>query len=205
MVMTRDEVFRATGPTLGHAHARSRSARRTTARSPPSRRGSRTRPAPSRARRWRRARCASSRRTTSRTSCIEGYDVVVNKPKVAAYRAPGAPMSAFAIETVHRRARAEARHRSDRDAAEERRAAKGVRRRTVRSSTRSASSSVWKPRRAIRTTRRRSARTRVAASAAASGSTRACSRAPKCRINEDGTVRRRRAIRTSAARARRWR
>jgi CO/xanthine dehydrogenase Mo-binding subunit len=31
---------------------------------------------------------------------IEGYDVVVNKPKTAAYRAPGAPMAAFASETV---------------------------------------------------------------------------------------------------------
>ena len=31
---------------------------------------------------------------------VEGYDVVVNKPKVAAYRAPGAPGAAFAAETV---------------------------------------------------------------------------------------------------------
>ena len=31
---------------------------------------------------------------------IDGYDVVVNKPKVAAYRAPGAPISAFAVETA---------------------------------------------------------------------------------------------------------
>jgi CO/xanthine dehydrogenase Mo-binding subunit len=31
---------------------------------------------------------------------IEGLDVVVNKPKVAAYRAPGAPMAAFAVEAV---------------------------------------------------------------------------------------------------------
>ncbi len=31
---------------------------------------------------------------------IEGYDVVVNKPRVAAYRAPGAPISAFAVESV---------------------------------------------------------------------------------------------------------
>jgi CO/xanthine dehydrogenase Mo-binding subunit len=29
-----------------------------------------------------------------------GYDVLVNKPKVAAYRAPGAPMAAFAVETL---------------------------------------------------------------------------------------------------------
>ncbi len=31
---------------------------------------------------------------------LEGFDVVVNMPKVAAYRAPGAPMAAFASETV---------------------------------------------------------------------------------------------------------
>jgi CO/xanthine dehydrogenase Mo-binding subunit len=31
---------------------------------------------------------------------IEGYDVVVNKPKSAAYRAPGVPSSAFAMETT---------------------------------------------------------------------------------------------------------
>jgi CO/xanthine dehydrogenase Mo-binding subunit len=30
----------------------------------------------------------------------EGYDIVVNKCKVAAYRAPGAPMAAYAMETV---------------------------------------------------------------------------------------------------------
>ena len=31
---------------------------------------------------------------------VEGYEVVVNKPKVAAYRAPGAPQAAFAVESV---------------------------------------------------------------------------------------------------------
>jgi CO/xanthine dehydrogenase Mo-binding subunit len=31
---------------------------------------------------------------------VDGYDVVVNKPKVAAYRAPGAPAAAFAVEQV---------------------------------------------------------------------------------------------------------
>jgi CO/xanthine dehydrogenase Mo-binding subunit len=31
---------------------------------------------------------------------IDAYDVVVNKPKVAAYRAPGAPIAAFAIESA---------------------------------------------------------------------------------------------------------
>jgi len=31
---------------------------------------------------------------------LEGFDILVNKPKGAAYRAPGAPMAAFASETV---------------------------------------------------------------------------------------------------------
>ena len=31
---------------------------------------------------------------------IEGFDVLLNKPKTAAYRAPGAPAAAFAMETV---------------------------------------------------------------------------------------------------------
>ena len=31
---------------------------------------------------------------------VEGYDVVVNKPKVAPYRAPGAPVASFGSETV---------------------------------------------------------------------------------------------------------
>ncbi len=31
---------------------------------------------------------------------IDGYDVVVNKPRVFAYRAPGAPAAAFAMETL---------------------------------------------------------------------------------------------------------
>ncbi|MSP78909.1 MAG: xanthine dehydrogenase family protein molybdopterin-binding subunit [Dehalococcoidia bacterium] len=31
---------------------------------------------------------------------VEGYDVVVNKPKVTAYRAPGAPSGAFAAESL---------------------------------------------------------------------------------------------------------
>ena len=31
---------------------------------------------------------------------VVGYDVVTNRPKVAAYRAPGGPISAFAVESV---------------------------------------------------------------------------------------------------------
>ena len=31
---------------------------------------------------------------------VVGFDVVTNRPKVAAYRAPGAPISEFAVESV---------------------------------------------------------------------------------------------------------
>ena len=31
---------------------------------------------------------------------VDGYDVVLNKPKTAAYRAPGSPQAAFAVESV---------------------------------------------------------------------------------------------------------
>ena len=31
---------------------------------------------------------------------VQGYDVVTNRPKAAAYRAPGSPMSAYAVESV---------------------------------------------------------------------------------------------------------
>ncbi len=33
---------------------------------------------------------------------LDAYDVVVNKPKVAAYRAPGAPAAAFAVRAGRR-------------------------------------------------------------------------------------------------------
>ena len=58
------------------------------------------RPARSRARRSAALRAAASRPTTSRTCLSVGYDVVSNRPKVAAYRAPGAPIGAFAVECV---------------------------------------------------------------------------------------------------------
>ena len=51
------------------------------------------------ARRSARARCRSSRRTPSNIF-IDAYDVIVNRPKTAAYRAPGATNAAFASETI---------------------------------------------------------------------------------------------------------
>ena len=41
---------------------------------------------------------------------VVGYDVVSNRPKVAAYRAPGAPITSFAVESAARRTRRKAGH-----------------------------------------------------------------------------------------------
>ena len=51
---------------------------------------------------------------------VEGYDVVVNKPKAAAYRAPGAPAAAFAAETVVDKLSGTARHGTHRVSASKR-------------------------------------------------------------------------------------
>jgi CO/xanthine dehydrogenase Mo-binding subunit len=99
MVMTREEVFRATGPTSGTRVrvklGATRDGRLTAAdatlvyeagafKGSPVNAGMMTIFAP----------------YALDNVRIEGFDVVVNKPKVAAYRAPGAPMAAFAAETV---------------------------------------------------------------------------------------------------------
>ncbi len=100
MVMSREEVFRASGPTSGSIeqsqdrrqegrHDRGRpghllaAGRRLSRLADPRRRGLRLR-----------------RPTTSRTAHTVGYDVVSNRSKVAAYRAPGAPIGAYAVECV---------------------------------------------------------------------------------------------------------
>ena len=87
-------------PDLRHEGSREDRREVATARSsrPPRRSG--TKAAPIRARRRAPARCAASRCYGIPNFFIEAYDVVVNKPKVAAYRAPGSPMAAFATESV---------------------------------------------------------------------------------------------------------
>ena len=52
---------------------------------------------------------------------VVGYDVVCNRPKLAPYRAPSAPIAAFAVESVMRRARGAHRHRPAGAAPQERR------------------------------------------------------------------------------------
>jgi CO/xanthine dehydrogenase Mo-binding subunit len=99
MVMTRDEVFRATGPTSATRIRMKMGAKRDGTivaasaslyyeagayRGSPSGAGAMCILAPYRVPNF----------------FIEAYDVVVNKPKVAAYRAPGSPMAALATESL---------------------------------------------------------------------------------------------------------
>ncbi len=99
MVMSRDEVFRATGPASGTKIVAKMGFKNDGTMvaaelwmayeagafaGSPAGAGSMTALAP----------------YTVANFLIEGFDVVVNKPKVAAYRAPGAPMSSFAVESL---------------------------------------------------------------------------------------------------------
>ena len=99
LVMSREEVFRATGPTSG-----SRIKMRLGARRDGSLVAAETRLD---------FESGAFRGSPVGAACmtvfgpyripnfmIEGYDIVLNKPRVAAYRAPGAPNAAFAMESL---------------------------------------------------------------------------------------------------------
>jgi CO/xanthine dehydrogenase Mo-binding subunit len=99
MVMTRDEVFRASGPTSGstmHVKLGAKSDGSIIAAHVDLR--------------YQAGAFAGSpvgAASMTALACygvpnflITGYDVVTNTPKVAAYRAPGAPISAFAVESA---------------------------------------------------------------------------------------------------------
>jgi CO/xanthine dehydrogenase Mo-binding subunit len=99
LVMTREEVFRATGPTSG-SHMRVRIGAKqdgtiTAAEVWLAYEAGAFKGSPVAA----GAMCALALYDIPNVK-IEGYDVCVNKPRVAAYRAPGAPISAFAVESV---------------------------------------------------------------------------------------------------------
>ena len=100
MVMSRDEVFRATGPTSGTKIRVKLGAKRDGTfvaaqvwlgyeagafRGSPVGAG---------------MACSLAPYKTIPNFVVDAYDVVVNKPKVAAYRAPGSPMASFAVESV---------------------------------------------------------------------------------------------------------
>ena len=99
MVMTREEVFRASGPTSG-AHLRVKIGARKDGRIVAADAelkyqagafpGSPVQPG---------AMCAFAPYDLENVKVV-GYDVVSNRPKVAAYRAPGGPIAEFAVEQV---------------------------------------------------------------------------------------------------------
>ncbi len=99
MVMSREEVFRASGPTSG-AHVRikigaTKDGRLVAAEGELKYQagafaGSPVQPG---------AMCAFAPYDLENVKVV-GYDVVTNRPKVAAYRAPGGPISEFAVESV---------------------------------------------------------------------------------------------------------
>ena len=99
IVMSREEVFRASGPTSGGAMTIKMGATKD---------GKITA-----AKAWLAYQAGAFPGSPIQPGCmcvfapydiahaeVEGYDVVVNRPKVAAYRAPGAPISEFAAEAV---------------------------------------------------------------------------------------------------------
>jgi len=99
LVMNREDVFRATGPTSGgHAHAKIGAKKDGTIVA-----GELTM----------EYEAGAFAGSPVQFGCMTGfapydianvkavgYDVVVNRPKVAAYRAPGAPVAAFAVESA---------------------------------------------------------------------------------------------------------
>ena len=99
MVMTREEVFRATGPTAGSSNTIKIGARRDgrivaaeatfrfQAGAFP---GSPVRAA---------CNCSFAPYAIDNVKVV-GYDVVANRPKCNAYRAPGSPIAAFGVESV---------------------------------------------------------------------------------------------------------
>ena len=99
LVMDRDEVFRASGPTSGCRIVMKIGARHdgllVAARVSMWYEAGAYRGSPFGA-----AAMCSLACYNIPTFVIEAFDVVVNKPKVAAYRAPGAPMSTFATESL---------------------------------------------------------------------------------------------------------
>ena len=99
MVMSREEVFRATGPASAtHIHVRmgcTKQGKLTGAQARLEYEAGAFPGSPVGA-----AAMTLFAPYDIQSAQVEGYDIVVNKCKVAAYRAPGAPMAAYAVETV---------------------------------------------------------------------------------------------------------
>ena len=99
MVMSRKDVFEGTGPTSATT-LRTKVGATKDGKIPPSSPGWPSRPGHSPARRLAAAPSAPPAPYNVENLLIDGYDVVVNKQKVQAYRAPGQPQGAFAVEPI---------------------------------------------------------------------------------------------------------
>ena len=99
MVMTRDEVFCATGPTAGSSNTVKIGARRdgriTAAQATFRFQAGAFPSSPIRG----ASNCAFSAYAIDNVR-VTGYDIVANRPKCNAYRAPGSPIAAFGVESV---------------------------------------------------------------------------------------------------------
>jgi CO/xanthine dehydrogenase Mo-binding subunit len=99
MVMTREEVFRATGPTSGSSSTvkigATKDGRITAVKATYNLQAGAFPGSPIRG----AVGCALSPYDIANVE-ITGFDVVTNRPKVAAYRAPGAPIGAFSMESA---------------------------------------------------------------------------------------------------------
>jgi CO/xanthine dehydrogenase Mo-binding subunit len=99
MVMTREEVFRATGPTSGSSSTvkigATKDGKITAATATYRLQAGAFPGSPVRG----AVGCAFAPYSLANVHVV-GYDVVTNRPKVAAYRAPGAPIGAFSVECV---------------------------------------------------------------------------------------------------------
>jgi CO/xanthine dehydrogenase Mo-binding subunit len=97
MVMSREEVFRATGPTSGSSSTvkigATKDGKITAVKATYNLQAGAFPGSPIRG----AVGCALSPYDIANVQ-ITGYDVVTNRPKVAAYRAPGAPIGAFSVE-----------------------------------------------------------------------------------------------------------
>jgi CO/xanthine dehydrogenase Mo-binding subunit len=99
MVMSREEVFRATGPTSGSSSTvkigATKDGKITAVKATYNLQAGAFPGSPIRG----AVGCALSPYDIANVQ-ITGYDVVTNRPKVAAYRAPGAPIGAFSMEST---------------------------------------------------------------------------------------------------------
>ena len=109
MVMSRDEVFRASGPTASTSSwvkiGATRDGKITAGEAEFKYQGGAFKGSPVQF----GAMCAFACYALENVRTV-GYDVVTNRPKQAAYRAPGAPMAAFAVESVIEELAGEAGH-----------------------------------------------------------------------------------------------